>query len=240
MRILIVGPASDDLAELGDEFAVGYLRADPNGLSSAINAGWKVLWADCEFLTWLGDDDLLAPGSFFHSQKALEATPTAAFVYGRTRYINAASESIYLASPTNIAPWYMKYGQDYVAQPGSLVRRSAIMWDPPLDANLKNSMDLDLFLRLAAPGRHRWVYLRREVSAYRLHPGAITSNKGIADEGDIVRDAYGRSRRHRVLRRFALRYLERVFVWFQWHTPSPAVPLLGDESYLIAASGASR
>ncbi len=53
-------------------------------------------------------------------------------------------------------------------------------------------MDLDLFLRLSRPGRKSWSYINTEVSAYRLHDGAITANKGGLDESDVVRASFTR------------------------------------------------
>ena len=132
LDVLIVGPDLQLLRKLADRHQVGFLPSVPNGLSCAINQGWDALAPECEYLAWLGDDDLLAPGSLSMSVTALNGHPRAAFTFGRTRFIDESSASIYVSTPTSFAPRYMRIGQDYLPQPGSLIRRSAVSWSPVL------------------------------------------------------------------------------------------------------------
>lgn len=221
-NIVLVGPTSSDLEAIAELHGVKFLAEDRRGLSRAINSGWNLLSQEVEYFTWLGDDDLLAPGSLKLTAETLRANPTASFVYGRTMYIDESGNTIYRSFPTRYAPTYLRFGQDYIPQPGSLLRVSAVDWSPLLDETLKNAMDLDLFLRLSEPGSDTWVYLPVELSAYRIHGEAITQQKGTADESDHVRDRY----RSTCARKIALvvkkprAILEKIYIWTLWHGPT--------------------
>lgn len=232
-RVVLVGPDSPNIRAAADLFNAEMLLRPARGLSAALNEGLAVL-SDCEFVTWLGDDDLLAPGSLQAAVRAMRQKPTANFVYGNTRYIGKNGESIYSAPATSFAPVYMRWGKDFVPQPGSLLRGKAVFSkSPPIDPQLRNAMDLDLFLRLSKPGRASWSYINTEVSAYRLHDGAITANKGERDESDVVRARYVSP----LAGRFALRtrsvrlFAERALVWLQWRFCKPRIPLVNGVPY---------
>lgn len=221
-NILLVGPSTAALQSVADSHGIGFLAEDRRGLSRAINSGWDLLSGDAEYFTWLGDDDLLAPGSLKLTADTLQANPMASFVYGRTMYIDESGNTIYRSYPTRHAPRYIRIGQDYIPQPGSLLRVSAVDWSPLLDETLKNAMDLDLFLKLSKRGPSSWVYLPTELSAYRIHGEAITQQKGPGDESDHVRDRYRSNRARKVATalRAPRKILEKIYVWSLWHGPT--------------------
>jgi GT2 family glycosyltransferase len=182
-RVLLVGPSDSGLEEVATDLSVELLLVDERGLSRAINSG--VSDAEEEFVGWLGDDDLLAPGSLSRVTDGLSRQPQASFAYGRTRYIDEDGSTIGVTHPGRWAARYLTLGKDFVPQPGSLIRRTSWEAVGGLDESLANAMDLDLFIRLRRYGPS--VYIPHEVSAYRLHAGSITLTKGSGDEGDIVR-----------------------------------------------------
>ena len=104
-------------------------------------------------------------------------------------------------------------------------------------------MDLDLFLKLSAPGKHSWVYLNKEVSASRVHAGAITQQKGDTDESESVRRAHRSGSfefLHNLIRR-PRRFAEKSFVWIQWHGKTRPAPRFNGTSYLQSTQpGASE
>jgi GT2 family glycosyltransferase len=185
-RVLLVGPSRRELTDQASCLGVELLVVKQNGLSLAINAALH--GADAAYVSWLGDDDILAPGSLRLVRAALEDSPTASFSYGRTRYIDARGQTIGRTKPGRWAPRYLTLGKDFVPQPGSLIRHSALRAVGYLDESLNNAMDLDLFIRLRAWGKP--VYVPYEVSAYRVHAGSITATKGSADEAECVRRAH--------------------------------------------------
>lgn len=218
-RILVVGPDVPLLRELkADGFDV--LFQPLSGLSRAINAGVDLLRPQCEFVGWLGDDDLLAKEACARVVAALTRNPRAIFAFGKTRYISGDGAYIYVALSGRWAVRYARIGKNFISQPGSLFRVSLVTWDPFLDVGLRNSMDLDLFLRASSLGEFE--YVSAEVSSYRLHESAITAQKGQLDESALVRARWNTSLDKRLLTQKAVRLLvavcERVFVAAQWHT----------------------
>jgi GT2 family glycosyltransferase len=181
--VLLVGPRHCGLEEVATDLSVKLLLVDERGLSRAINRGMRD--AKEEFVGWLGDDDLLAPGSLARVTEGLTRQPPASFAYGRTRYIDERGSTIGVSHPGRWAARYLTLGKDFVPQPGSLIRRTCWEAVGGLDESLANAMDLDLFIRLRRCGPT--VYIPHEVSAYRLHAGSITLTKGSADEGEVVR-----------------------------------------------------
>lgn len=220
-QLVVVGPKTADLTGFCRSEGLEYIEDPGRGLSAAINCGWSCGTSATKYLTWLGDDDLLAPGSLGLMMTTLKNAPEAAFAYGRTRYIDSSGTTIYISIPTRFAPRYMKVGKDFIPQPGSLIRAEAITWTPPLDESLRNAMDLDLFLRLSCGPRSRWAYVPVEVSAYRLHGGAITHNKGAADESEAVKERYRSRSWSQIAHRTATirNFVERLLIWLQWHAP---------------------
>ncbi|GEP47119.1 glycosyltransferase [Microbacterium saccharophilum] len=237
-KLVIVGPASPTLVSMASEFQASHIVSGPRGLSTAINEGFDALLDQCTFVTWLGDDDLLAPAALETLSQALAESPQARFGYGRTRYIDELGDTIHLSRPTRWAPLYMRIGKDYVPQPGSLLRASAIERRPVVDEGLRNAMDLELFLFLSEGGSHRWRYVPKELSAYRLHSASITATKGARDESMDVRRRYAHSpgRRLGLLVRPATRALEKVYDAYMWRTRFDSPPLVAGKPYTKPSS----
>ncbi|NEK84259.1 glycosyltransferase family 2 protein [Blastococcus saxobsidens] len=205
------------------------------GLSAALQHGLSRLRN--EYVSWLGDDDLLAPGSLKTALAALDRNPSAPFVYGRTRYINEQGDTIGLTRPTSLAARYARYGKDFIPQPGSLLRRSALQTVGDIDVSLRNAMDLDLLLRLQRVGKP--VYVPVELSAYRLHPSSITMTKGNLDEGELVRRRHAgtlASRTYRLWRplsRTIDKWVDRSFRYGPAPKPAPWRP--GGRPYTLSS-----
>jgi hypothetical protein len=164
-------------------------RTSTRGLSAVLNEGLAALMKECEFVTWLGDDDALAPGSLDRSARALTAAPDAPFSYGWCRILREDGSTLKMAKPGRHAWRWLAYGTDFVPQPGSLLRTSALHDTGLLDTSLRYTMDLDLFLRLSRLGRP--AYIARELAAWRVQAASLSSNKGDGGrEADVVRQRY--------------------------------------------------
>jgi len=159
---------------------------DRGGLSAAINIGLE--GAVAPYCGWLGDDDLLTRGSVRMVADALDAAADAPFGYGQCRVIDSSGHTLRYVRPGRLALWLMRYGVNYLPQPGSLMRTSAFRAVGGLDESLRYAMDLDVFLKLQRQGRP--VYVPQEVSCYRWHEGALTSTKPDNRESDQVRERY--------------------------------------------------
>jgi GT2 family glycosyltransferase len=190
LTIRVVSPPSVAVRDLCHEIGVTHFEIREPGLSRALNHGLFQGIEGFDFCSWLGDDDLLSPGSLARTVAALAST-NAVFVYGRTRYFDDQDETLWVAYPSKLAHRTLRFTQDFVPQPGSLIRAPVLAKVGPLRENLANAMDLDLFLRLLAHGGA--IYVPRELSAYRLHSNSITMTKGEGDEGDLVRRQHSRT-----------------------------------------------
>ncbi|MGW5659962.1 glycosyltransferase [Streptomyces sp. NPDC003758] len=173
VEIVIVGPtaAASLLESLAMRYRCRFVAERATGLSNAVNQGWE--GADADYLGWLGDDDLLAQGAVAVAIEELDRNAAAAMVYGRVRVIDAESNHIYTIRPGRLASWFIKYGQNFVWQPGSLYRRAALGKAGLLDPSLHYAMDYDLHLRLRQQGSLS--YVPRLLASYRRHPEALTA-----------------------------------------------------------------
>ncbi len=196
-RLIVVAPRSAESARaLCHEQGVEFVEQRGTGLSAAVNQGWQTV--DSPYMTWLGDDDLLAQGALNVAAGALARDDRAAMVYGRLQVIDGAGRSTHILYPGRIAAWFMRYGRDFVPQPGSLYRSDSVRAVGLLDEGLKYAMDLDLFLRLSQRGRV--LYLKTVLASFRRHPGSLTvANPWPGREAAAVRARYHgfRARRSR-------------------------------------------
>ncbi|TFC01326.1 MULTISPECIES: glycosyltransferase [Cryobacterium] len=200
LKVVIVTPRPDEVRLIAAGTPAVVVASDTPGISAAVNEGWAEL-KDSTFLAWLGDDDLLAPGSLRISQDALVRNAAASGTYGCVRYIDAASETLFVARPGRFASAYLRWGKDLVPQPGSLFRREAVEAVGGLDTSLRYAMDFDLFLKLRAFGPLR--YLSSEVASFRLHPGSITGANQSSVEAESVRARFHSARVNSIRRSLA-------------------------------------
>jgi GT2 family glycosyltransferase len=235
-RVIVVAPTAANL-RVCEEFDVRVARFDEPGLSRAVNYGWSL--QPSRYVAWLGDDDLLAPGSLAATVDFLDRRRDCSMVYGRVRYIDADSNTLWVTRPSRFASGYLRAGKNFVGQQGSLINRRAaddVGW---LDPTLMNSMDQDFFTRLRKAGRR--AYIPVELGAYRWHATSITWAKGSLDESEMVRQ------RHLSVMGVALyrawRIVGRRLDWaisaILRRVPPPAVPLRDGSPYIAPVRRAS-
>ena len=177
-RSKLKGPARHYGAEIVTE--------DRPGIGAAINTGWKV--RSTEYCGWLGDDDILLPGSTTAVVRRLRRGDCLA-VYGDMNVIDEFGQHLWVVHPRRAALWLAAIGQNYLTQPGSLFRRSDVEKVGGVDESLRYAMDLDLFLRLRAWGGI--AYLPKRVSAFRRHESSLTvSNPNPGAEARAVRESH--------------------------------------------------
>ena len=148
---------------------------DPGSLPAAVNAGASHgldQQPPCAYVNWLGDDDLLEPGSLARTVAALEADPTAVLAFGACRYIDGNGQELWISKAGPWAPRILKWGPDLIPQPGMLVRATAWSAVGGVDDSLKFAFDLDLLLKLQPLGR--FVDVGEVVSSFRWHADSLT------------------------------------------------------------------
>ena len=161
------GEARDLCAAHGAE-----LVDDPGSLSGAVNVGLARAGSRHVYGNWIGDDDLLAPGSLAATSGALDRDPTAVLAYGHCTYIDELGRPLWVSRAGRGAAWLLPWGPDLVPQPGMLFRLADFRAVGGLDETLAFAMDLDLLLRLRRRGR--LLDVQAPVSSFRWHLTSIT------------------------------------------------------------------
>lgn len=160
---------------------------DPGSMSGAINLGMTLSAPRVDYVNWLGDDDLLAPGSLRRTVECLDARQDAVVAYGHCQYIDPLGRPLWVSRAGRIAPWLMTWGPDLVPQPGMLIRRRAWRAAGGLDPTLHYAMDLDLLLKLRRLGS--FVGIPQVLASFRWHPTSLTVANRTAslDESERVK-----------------------------------------------------
>jgi GT2 family glycosyltransferase len=171
VRCVVVGPASDALTALCDEHGAELVVESGRGMANAVNQGLAL--ADTPYVAWLGDDDLLSVGSLDATVGALADRPDASMAFGQCRIINGQGDRLWTIRPGRISIPIMRWNTQLVPQPGCLIRRAALDEVGLLDPDLRNPMDLDLFLRLLQWGP--FSYVPRVLAAFRVHETSLTT-----------------------------------------------------------------
>jgi GT2 family glycosyltransferase len=202
--IIIVAPVSPELESLAVKHGAR-LIADPGSQTSAINLAAAMAQPHHEFINWLGDDDLLEPGSLALTTRALDANPDAVVAYGACRYINENDAELWV---NQAGPWanrILKWGPDLIPQPGMLVRTSAWQKVGGVDESFRFAFDLDLLLKLQVIGR--LIDVGQVVSSFRWHADSLT----VGDRSENLRES-------EIAKRRALSPRARKLAWL-WEKP---------------------
>lgn len=146
---------------------------DPGSLPKAINAGARQLQPHHEFINWLGDDDLLEPGSLTTTTRRLDACPNATVAFGACRYISEQNRQLWISRAGKWAPRILGWGPDLIPQPGMLVRADAWKKVNGVDESLTMAFDLDLLLKLKKLGP--LVDCNQVVASFRWHTTSLTA-----------------------------------------------------------------
>lgn len=163
---------------------------DPGGMAASLNVGIASAGARHAYVNWIGDDDVLTPGSLAFSAALLDATPAAVVAFGACDYIDADGRVLWRSRAGRFAPWLMTWGPNLLPQPGALLRLTAVREAGGLDTSLRYAMDLDLWLRLRRLGR--FVSTGRTLAAFRWHATSVTvANRNASlDESEAIKRRY--------------------------------------------------
>ena len=148
------------------------------GPADAINKGFTQ--ASGDFVAWLNADDAYAPGALRRAVEALEQHPRASFAFGRCPIIDGDSREI--RKPiTRFKELFFPFAWrwvlqtlNFVSQPATLFRKSAIDAAGPLRIDLKAAWDYDLLLRLYRQGPCVRIPGRAPTAFFRWTPTSIS------------------------------------------------------------------
>jgi GT2 family glycosyltransferase len=188
--VVVVAPTGAAAARELARLAGATVLDDPGGLSAAINDGLASAEPRHRYGNWIGDDDLLAPGSLASSAAALDADTGAVAAFGYCDYVDDTGRRLFTSRAGRLAPWLMTWGPDLVPQPGALFRLETVRAVGGIDPALTYAMDLDLLLRLRRRGR--LVNTRRVLASFRWHPTSTTvaNRTPSLDEAEMVKRRY--------------------------------------------------
>ncbi len=135
--------------------------------------------AQGEWIAFLHQDDLYAPGRLRHLLKLARENPTASFFANSTTLIDARGRSLGTWTPP-LSPGFNAPAQalgrllvqNNFSVPGVFFRRSAALARGPLDENLKYTADWDYWMRLA--GADGVFYVDKPLSSFRVSQGSQT------------------------------------------------------------------
>ena len=171
--VLLCTPDDPDLVSNFVKFVDDHRVEEPKGnLAEKINQALKQLPSDCEFIGWLGDDDLLTVGAMDRAVRILDESPETVFVYGACNYIDENGSLIGRNPSGNWARALMHFGPFLIPQPGSLWRRSTFESVGGLSKDYQLAFDHDLFLRLSKHGKGE--HTQATQASFRWHPGSLS------------------------------------------------------------------
>ena len=171
--LCIVSPKDVDLEEL-ESAKLFDLRIDDagDGLVSAINKAFVALPEHIKFISWLGDDDLVAKDSLYNARQVMESNPNVVAVVGICDYIGPRGERILTNRAGSLGVRILSWGPNLVPQPGSLFRRSAFNEIGCLDPEYPLAFDFDLFLKMRKIGDIE--FLNQKIASFRWHGTSLS------------------------------------------------------------------
>jgi GT2 family glycosyltransferase len=172
-NIYLVGPINvlqnnQELIGLYD-----YLIDDPgSGLTDAINIGMKSFPDHVQYVTWLGDDDLLAKDSLVDSLRVFDSESDIVATYGICNYISSDGSLLFTNKSGTWASILMNFLPNLIPQPGSLINRLAFEKIGGVKPDYPLSFDFEMFFELKKHGRLK--YVPKAQGAFRWHPDSMS------------------------------------------------------------------
>lgn len=179
-HIVVDAGSTDGSLELLERHRTARLRLiqEPDrGPADAINKGF--VRASGEMVAWLNADDLYAPGALRRAADVLAAHPRAAFCFGHCPILDPQGREIRRAITRFKECWYplacrpVLQTLNFISQPATLFRRSAVERAGPLRTDLVAAWDYEFLLRLWRQGGAVRVS-RPALAFFRWTPASIS------------------------------------------------------------------
>jgi GT2 family glycosyltransferase len=140
-----------------------------------INQGFRALPENIEYITWIGDDDLLSPGALGTAVQTLEKPEKPVLVYGHCQYIDSDGNDVLVKRSGSWAVPLLRFGPQLIPQPSAFFRRDAFERVGELSDKFQFAFDFDLFLKLTNLGKA--VFINRILSSHRWHATSLTYSR---------------------------------------------------------------
>lgn len=141
-------------------------------LAEKINQALRQLPESCEYICWLGDDDLLMPGALASAAAELDRDPECVLVYGGIDYIDPSGKKLFTNPSSQFHASLLSFGPQLIPQPGALWRRDAFEKAGGLSGEFNLAFDFDFFLRLKKLGKLKHVPVT--LAQFRWHPDSLS------------------------------------------------------------------
>jgi hypothetical protein len=109
--IVVCPPAATGARETASRYGARVLD-DPGSLSAAVNLGLAQATEVHHYGNWIGDDDLLAPGSLAATCDALDRDSSAVVAFGACTYVNEEGRPLWVSRAGRSAVWMLSWGPD--------------------------------------------------------------------------------------------------------------------------------
>jgi hypothetical protein len=182
-----------------------YVDEDGPCLPGKINQGFRALPKDIEYITWVGDDDLLSPDALLKAVAVLNGLEKPVLVFGHCQYIDSEGKNVLVKQTGSWAVTLLRFGPQLIPQPSAVFRRDAFEKVGGLSHKYVFAFDFDLFLKLTKLGKA--VFIDAITSSHRWHATSLTNTR----RWDSVKEAS-------VVRVSSLSRLARFFSPF-WELP---------------------
>jgi GT2 family glycosyltransferase len=160
-----------------------YIDELETSVPNKINQGFRAIPESIEYITWIGDDDLLAPGSLDVAVSVLGQPGKPVLVFGHCQYIDSEGNDVLVKRSGSWAVPLLRFGPQLIPQPGAVFRRDAFERVGGLSDKFEFAFDFDLFLKLTKQGRA--VFVDKILSSHRWHATSLTYSR----RWDSVREA---------------------------------------------------
>ncbi|MEJ7786023.1 MAG: glycosyltransferase family 2 protein [Solirubrobacteraceae bacterium] len=176
-HVVVDGGSTDgtlDVLEAAD--GITWVSEPDGGRPEAANKG--VAMSSGEVVSWLNADDRYEPGALRAVAEAFAADPDANWVTGYCRIIDGAGRevrrSVRRYKNFLLRRWTLSLHltQNFVSDPATFVRRSALDRVGLISSRWRWSHDYDLWLRVAALGPP--VVIERDLACFRMAAGSLS------------------------------------------------------------------
>jgi hypothetical protein len=152
-----------------------YIDEIETSVPDKINQGFRELPESIEYITWIGDDDLLAPGALDIAIQSLEKPEKPVLVYGHCQYIDSDGNDVLVKRSGSWAVPLLRFGPQLIPQPSAFFRRDAFERVGGLSDKFQFAFDFELFLKLTNLGKA--VFIDQILSSHRWHATSLTFSR---------------------------------------------------------------
>jgi hypothetical protein len=152
-----------------------YVDEDETSVPNKINQGFRALPASIEYITWIGDDDLLSSGALETAVQALNKPEKPVLVFGHCQYIDSDGNDVLVKRSGSWAVPLLRFGPQLIPQPSAFFRRDAFDKVGGLSDKFQFAFDFDLFLKLSKTGKS--LFIDQILSSHRWHKTSLTYSR---------------------------------------------------------------